>query len=419
MPIDFTLTPEQKALQAGVRQFAKQHLSTAHATYSKLATTKERFQSIRPIYEKAVQTGMISGQIPAPLGGTGGSLLDAALIGEELYAVESSVSLTILATGLGLTAVILNGSPEQHNRFLKPFLDGSLSAPLASLVSSEYEGSANFFDDGGKGLGTIARLEGDEWIISGEKAWATNCAGWDYKGADLLCVVCRTGTGPASENGAIIIVTRQDIDKNPPGAFTCLGDIETIGHTAVSGPRIKFDKLRVPKENIIGEPGDCQKILAEAFTGSSALVCSVSVGLMRATFDAALTFAKSDTRGGQNPIIHHQSVADLLIQIKTRIETSRYLCWKALYNLETTGDKELAYMAKIYGSESAVQCVYDAMRLVGVSSYAVDMPFGRLMEDALCMPIFDGGNVGMRRRQLEKLMMDEGYTSTSAPFGKA
>jgi alkylation response protein AidB-like acyl-CoA dehydrogenase len=421
MPIDFTLSAEQNTLQAGVRQFAKEHLSGAYASYSHLSPGKERFQATRPIYEKAVAAGMIAGQIPPPLGGKAGSLIDAALIGEEFYAVESSASLTILGTGLGLAALILHGSPEQHKKYLKPFLDSSSLAPLASLVSSEFGGSANAFgDDGGAGIQTVAVLEGDEWVISGEKAWATNCAGWDYGGADLQCVVCRTEkTGPPSASGAIILVTRQDINRNPKGAYEVIEDIETIGHTAVCGPRIRFNELRVHNSNILGKPGDGPRMLATTFTTSAALVCAASVGIMRATFDAALNFSKSDRRGGRDPIINHQSVADLLIDIKMRMETSRYLCWKALHNIETRGDGELAYMAKIYGSECAVQSVYDAMRVVGVTSYSVKMPFGRLMEDALCMPIFDGGNVGVRRRQLQKLMTEAGYDPQSAAFGKS
>ena len=74
-------------------------------------------------------------------------------------------------------------------------------------------------------------------------------------------------------------------------------------------------------------------------------------------------------------------------------------------------------MAKIYGSECAVQSVYDAMRLVGISSYSLSMPFGRLMEDALCMPLFDGGNVGIRRRQLQSLLMAGGYDPLKAAYG--
>ena len=99
---------------------------------------------------------------------------------------------------------------------------------IASLVSSEYTGSANFFaDDGGTGVLTTAKLVGDEYVLSGEKAWATNCGGWDYKGAGLLCVVCwMEETGSASASGAIILMSREDIDKNQPNAFEVIGDID-------------------------------------------------------------------------------------------------------------------------------------------------------------------------------------------------
>jgi nitroalkane oxidase len=116
MPIDFTLAPEQEALRAGVRQFAKEHLAGAYESYSKLPPGRERFQATRPIYEKAVQAGMIAGQIPVPLGGKGTSIIDAGLIGEEMYAVEPSASLTILATGLGLDSLVLHGSPDQQHK---------------------------------------------------------------------------------------------------------------------------------------------------------------------------------------------------------------------------------------------------------------------------------------------------------------
>jgi alkylation response protein AidB-like acyl-CoA dehydrogenase len=74
------------------------------------------------------------------------------------------------------------------------------------------------------------------------------------------------------------------------------------------------------------------------------------------------------------------------------------LMLKAWRNLETRRDTELAYTAKIYGSECTVQCDYDAMKVVGVMSHSTQMSFGRLMEDALCMLNFDGGKVGIRRR---------------------
>lgn len=97
----------------------------------------------------------------------------------------------------------------------------------------------------------------------------------------------------------------------------------------------------------------------------------MSVSIMKAVFEAALDFAKSESRGGARPIIERQSVADVLIDIKMRIETSRLLTWKAMHCLENgPGDwsarLELALEAKIFSSDNAVKCCVDAMKVVGM-----------------------------------------------------
>ena len=169
--IDFELTPQQHAIRRGVNAFAKAHLTTARSLYEPdipHAKWEDRFRSTKPIYEAAVQGGLIKAQIPVPLGGAGGELIDAAIVVEEMYAHETSASLTILGTGLGLTPLIMAGTPELHDRFLKPFLSGQ-GAPLASLVFSEPRGSANFAEAGGPGFGTVAKEDGSDYLISGEK----------------------------------------------------------------------------------------------------------------------------------------------------------------------------------------------------------------------------------------------------------
>ena len=169
--IDFELSPQQRAIRGAVRGFAKSHLKNARSLYdppNPHAKWEDRFRSTKPIYRAAVEAGLIKAQIPTQLGGTGGALIDAALVVEEMYSVETSASLTILGTGLGLTPLIMAGTPELHKKFLAPFLSGE-GTPIASLVFSEPAGSANFAQVGGPGFGTVAREEGDEYIISGEK----------------------------------------------------------------------------------------------------------------------------------------------------------------------------------------------------------------------------------------------------------
>ena len=111
---------------------------------------------------------MIKGQIPTALGGANESLVDAAVTLEELFAADTSVTLTVAATGLGLTPLIMSGHERLQKEHLKPFLTGE-GEPLASLVHSEPGGTANWLEKGGKGLRTTARKEGDEWVITGEK----------------------------------------------------------------------------------------------------------------------------------------------------------------------------------------------------------------------------------------------------------
>lgn len=172
--IDFSLSPAQQTLRKNAAAFAQAHLKDAPATYNQHTSQRSRFESTADIYRAAVQAGIIKGQIPTALGGGSESLLDAAILVEEFFAVEPGVSLTILGTGLGLMPLLLAGNEELWGKFLPPFLNaqedqfGSVG-PIASFVHSEPQGTANWLEKGGKGLQTTARREGDEWVVNGEK----------------------------------------------------------------------------------------------------------------------------------------------------------------------------------------------------------------------------------------------------------
>ncbi len=173
--IDFTLSPAQQTLRGQAASFASNVLSRASSIYKEFSRQDERFQSLKPIYEQAVAGGLIKGMIPQPLGGTGGSLVDATLLVEELYATDTSAALTIFATGLGLHPLMNGGSAEQKAEFLQPFLSGE-GAPLASMVHSEPTGTANWLEKGAKGLQTVAwQDENGDWVIEGEKVGYVAC----------------------------------------------------------------------------------------------------------------------------------------------------------------------------------------------------------------------------------------------------
>jgi butyryl-CoA dehydrogenase len=410
MPIDFTRTPAQVDLQRSARKFARTVLVEVAAATRNLQTPLERFVATRPMYEEMIRAGFLRRMIPAPLGGEGTGMVDMALVAEEFYAVDASVSLTLFATLLGLLPVVLAGSPEQQREFIQPFLQ-TTGAPLAALANTEPGGSANYASPSGEGVRTQARLVDDEWVINGTKQWISSATGWDENGADLLCVVCRTDPDATPEQGISVIAV-----PRPDKGIVVESYFDPMGHRAHLVPRFRLDKVRVPAKNVLGPVGAGKTLVDASFTGTAALVGVFGTGLMQAAFNFALEFARTERRAGGVPIIEHQAVGYALADAKAAIEASRYLNWKACHALDTQdpGAIELALHAKIFGSETAVRVISELMRVVGVDSYDHSLPLARYMQDALVLPVFDGGNMGVRRRQLHQLLKDPEYAPETA-----
>jgi len=411
MALDFTLTPEQRELQLSARRFARQVLSEVGPATRGLATPMERFAATRPMYEQLVKAGFMRRIIPAPFGGEGTGLLDMAVLAEEFYAVDANVSLTMFETLLGLLPVMLGGTPDQQRRFLPPFLESS-GAPLAALCNSEPGGSANFAaPTPAEGTRTRARLDGPQWVIDGRKQWISSATGWEGKGADLLCVVCRTDPDAPPDRALSVLVVTQ-----PVSGIVVESYHDSIGHRAHLLPRFRLDGVRTPRDHVIGPVGAAKGIVDASFAGTAALVGVFGTALMRAAFEFALGFAKTQRRGGAQAIIEHQAVGYALADAKTAIEAARTLSWRACHALDTQspGGLELSLQAKIFGSETAVRVIADLMRVVGIDSYDHALPLGALMQDALVLPLFDGGNMGVRRRQLHELMKAPGYDPLTA-----
>jgi nitroalkane oxidase len=406
MPIDFTLNDNQQRLRREARQFAKDILSGVAVATRDLPSPIERFVATRPFYERLVAEGFLRKCVPVSVGGDCAGLVDLAILAEEFYTVDPNVSLTMLSTMLGLTPLVVGGTPEQRQRFLQPFL-ATKGAPLAAFALTEPGGSANVGSPSpGEGVRTTARRVGDSWVISGRKQWISAATGWNGEGADLLTVVCRTDTNVEPLRGiSIIAVPRPDSGLIVEHAF------DTLGHRAHLMPRFRLDAVPVPAGNLLGQEGRGLQLAAESFAGSAALVGIFGVALMRAAFQFALSFAKSDRRGGIQQIIQHQAVGYALADAKTTIEAARALSWHACLAFDTAapGALELAIHAKVFGSEAAVRVITDLMRVVGVESYGHELPLAGLLQDAVALPLFAGGNIGVRRRQLHALMLDPAY----------
>jgi alkylation response protein AidB-like acyl-CoA dehydrogenase len=398
--IDFRLTASQRELQLRSRKFAKEVLAPAIEAETR-PTPEERFAATKHAYEAMIGAGFLRQCIPHSAGGENAGLIDTAIMAEELYAVNASVTLTLIGTVLGLLPVVIGGTKEQRDRLLPPFLKQA-GAPLAGFCATEPGGSANAASPPpGDGVRTTARLSGDRWIIQGRKNWVSSATGWDRRGADVLSVLCRTDPDAPPERGISVILV-----ERPASGLVFERAIDSVGHRAHLLPQFGFQGVSVPSDNILGSLGGGLALTAACFTGAAALVGIFAVGLMRAAFEFALDFARNERRGGIHPVIEHQAVGYALANAKMAIEATRYLCWRACraVDLQSPGAEELAIEAKVFGSETAVRVLTDLMRVVGIESYDHALPLGRLLQDALALPLFGGSNIGVRRRRLHAIL---------------
>jgi alkylation response protein AidB-like acyl-CoA dehydrogenase len=408
--IDFRLNQRQRDLQLQSRKFAREVLAGATEA-ERLPTPDERFAATKPAYEAMIAAGFLRKCIPLSAGGENPGLIDTAIMVEELYSVNPSITLTLIGTVLGLLPLLIGGTTEQRSRLLPPFLKPG-GAPLAAFCATEPGGSANAASlPPGEGVRTTATLSGDRWIIEGRKSWVSSATGWDRRGADVLSVLCRTDPDAPPDRGISVMLV-----ERPASGLVFERSIDSVGHRAHLLPQFRFDGVSVPKDNVLGSLGGGLTLTAACFTGAAALVGIFAVALMRAAFDFALGFARSERRGGIHPIIEHQAVGYALADAKMTIEATRCLCWRACQavDLQSAGAEELALAAKIYGSETAVRVLTDLMRVVGVESYDHALPLGRLLQDALALPVFGGGNIGVRRRRLHAILQRPEYDPLTA-----
>jgi alkylation response protein AidB-like acyl-CoA dehydrogenase len=403
--IDFRLNPRQRELQLQSRQFARDVLSPALEAET-LPTAEQRFAATRPAYEAMIAAGFLRKCIPVSAGGENVGLIDTAIMAEELYAANASVTLTLIGTLLGLLPLLIGGTEEQRNRLLPPFLKPA-AAPLAGFCATEPGGSANAASPPpGEGVRTTATLRGNRWIIEGRKSWVSSATGWDRKGADILTVLCRTDPDAPPERGISVMLVQR-----PASGLVFERAIDSVGHRAHLLPQFNLRGVSVSKDNVLGGLGGGLVLTGACFAGAAALVGIFAVALMRAAFEFTLGFARSEKRGGIDPIIEHQAVGYALADAKTAIEATRIFCWRACQAVDTQspGAQELAIEAKIHGSETAVRVLTDLMRVVGIESYDHALPLGRLLQDALALPLFGGGNIGVRRRQLHAILKRPEY----------
>jgi len=428
MAIDFTLTPEQKALQKVAREFAQDVLKPLVRRADAEPDPQKGFVTIKPAYEKAYELGFATGFLPREYGGGGATNLDVQILVEEIAEVDPGFGCVLLVNGLALMPLVWFGTEEQKRKWLVEACTDPTKSYLAGWVVSEPAGTPGgtaCFDSPEPhpvGIGLTAELRNGEYVLYGRKYWPSSAAGWDMQGANVSTVIARIHKGLSGRHGLACFL----VPRGTPGVRfePC---IDKMGQRLNQNCHIVYEGARVPEENVFAI-GNGDLVISKAFTWSGPVAGIAAVATARAAYEYVLNWCKTYTAGGRDPIIYHQNVGYMLSDIAMRIEACRYLCWKAAHYLDLHDSEghALGAMAKIYAGEVCTQVVYDCMRVMGVNSYdRQSHPLDKLMRDVLCFPIYDAGNMGMQRRKIWGVMADPGFDprafwdSRPIPFSKS
>ncbi|XP_015123105.1 short-chain specific acyl-CoA dehydrogenase, mitochondrial [Diachasma alloeum] len=322
--------------------------------------------------KKMGELGLMAISTPEDLGGTGLDYLAYAIALEEIARGCASTGVIMsVNNSLYLGPIEKFGSPEQKEKYMRPFTDGSRVGCFA--LSEPGNGS-----DAGA-ASTTAKLEGETFRINGTKSWITN----------------------GHEAEAIVLFATTDKSKKHKGISAFLVDSPTqglevgkkedkMGIRASSTCPLMFEDALIPSKNILGEPGMGFKIAMMTLDAGRIGVASQALGIAQASLECAVEYAAKRTAFG-SPINKLQAIQQKIADMALKIESARLLIWRAAY-LKDNGKaftKEAA-MAKLSASEAATFCSHQAIQVLGGMGYVSDMPAERYYRDARITEIYEG-----------------------------
>ena len=322
------------------------------------------------------EMGWLGIPVPEQWGGAGMDALAYAIAIEEIGRVWGSLGLIVAAhTSLGCGPILLAGTDDQKREFLVPMASGAV---LGAYGLTE-PGSGS---DAG-GLLTTARRADDgsgDWIIDGSKRFITNAGQ-----AGTYVVAARTGS--ADDGSARISAVIVPADS--PG-FSVGRLEEKLGLHASATGELRFDGVRVPAGNLLGEEGEGFKTFLRILDGGRISIGALALGLAQAALDAAVPYVKERHQFGK-PIGSFQAVAFRIADMATEIEAARALVYRAAWLRDQGRDFGLAAaQAKLFASEVAARATDAALLAHGGYGYVDDYPVGRFLRDAKLTEIGEG-----------------------------
>jgi acyl-CoA dehydrogenase len=378
------LNQDQKDIREWVHGFAEGVVRPAASEWD------EREETPWPVIQEAAKIGLYSfeamGQFWADETG-----LTLPIANEELFWGDAGIGMAIMGTSLAVAAIFGQGTPEQMGEWIPQCFGTPDDVKLAAFCASEPDAGSDV-----SAIRTTAKYDeaNDEWVLNGQKAWATNGGI-----ANVHVVIASVDRELGSRGHAAFVI--------PPGTKGCEQGTKVKKHglRASHTADVHLDDCRVPGSCLLGGKEKLDERLArvregkrsnsqaamQTFEASRPVVGAQALGIARAAYEYALDYAKERQQFGRR-IIENQSIAFTLADMKLEIDAARLLVWRAAWMGRTgqTFENAEGSMSKLKAGEVAVWSTERAIQILGGNGYTREFPVERMHRDSKIYTIFEG-----------------------------
>lgn len=367
--MDFDLPPEMADLQASVRKLARERV----APRAREIDRDEEYP--QDLFDLFRDTGLLGLVIPEEYGGSGAGILGLSIAIEEVAKYSNAAALMLLLTRLPTGPVLIAGSEEQKQRYVRPVATGE---QRAAFGLSEPQAGSDVV-----GMRTRAVPDGDDWILTGTKCWMSGVVQ-----ADWYCVFAKTGPPDSRAHDSISCFV---VERAWPGVSVGRTD-RKMGVRGVDTGELLLDEVRVPAGNVVGEVGGFRLAML-GLNSMRPVVAARGIGLAEGALMYATEYVRQRAAFGRT-IADMQGIQWKLAELATEIEAARLLTYRAAV-MADRGQYTKEYvpylsMAKYYATEVAVRVSGEALQLLGAAGYMEDHPTEQWYRDAKQLTIVEG-----------------------------
>ncbi|MGA3309215.1 MAG: acyl-CoA dehydrogenase family protein [Xanthobacteraceae bacterium] len=365
--MDFEYSSEQKLLWESVRKLMQR---VATPDYLR-RLDRERLYPYE-LYDAWVEAGLFALPFAEEYGGLGGSVLDLAIVAEEIGRYSADVAMAFGGSVFCSLNVARKGSEEQKRTWLPKLISGEIRM---SISMSE--------PDAGSDVGamrTQARRDGDEYVINGQKIWATAAGARN----NVINVYVKTDPKAHYRQGMSLFL----VDNTTPGLE--IRKLDMLGRRSVGTYELNFNEARIPPDRLIGGENKGWDCILSGLQAERVIAAACDCGSARGVLDLAVSYAKERRQFGR-PIGTFQAIAHMLANLEAEVEAAWAVTLKAAWRVSRGHDalKEIT-MAKLLAAEAYVKAANVGMQVMGGFGYSMEFDMQRHFRDARAATIAAG-----------------------------